>query len=411
MKIPDEIGKMRVVLAYSGGLDTSVLLSLLKEAGSEVITVTVDVGQEDDFKEIADKAEKLGAAGHYYIDAKEEFAQNYIFPAIKASAMYQGKYPLSSAIARPLIASKLVKVAEKEDADAVVHGCSGKGNDQIRFDVTIKALNPSLKVFAPVRDWDLARDWEYEYAKSKGIPVKYKSYSVDENLWGRSIEGGVLEDPSREPPEDAFKWTVSPEKAPDEPEYVTIDFMKGVPFAVNGNALAPSQLIATLNTMAGRHGIGRIDHIEDRTVGLKSREVYECPAATVIIEAHKDLEKMVLTKRELSFKWLVDETWSDLVYTGLWVEPLKSSLDAFINNIEEKVNGSVTLKLYKGSARVVGRASYNSLYEDKLVAYESHSILSQEFSKGFVELWGLQSILGFRMRRGISVPLQESIAW
>ncbi|MGY0287914.1 MAG: argininosuccinate synthase [Candidatus Methanodesulfokora washburnensis] len=402
---------MRVVLAYSGGLDTSVLLSLLKEAGSEVITVTVDVGQEDDFKEIADKAEKLGAAEHYYIDAKEEFAQDYVFPAIKANAMYQGKYPLSSAIARPLIASKLVKVAEKEGADAVVHGCSGKGNDQIRFDVTIKALNPSLKVFAPVRDWGLARDWEYEYAKSKGIPVKYKSYSVDENLWGRSIEGGVLEDPSREPPEDAFKWTVSPEKAPNEPEYLTIDFMKGVPFAVNGDALPPSQLIATLNIIAGRHGIGRIDHIEDRTVGLKSREVYECPAATVIIEAHKDLEKMVLTKRELSFKLLVDETWSDLVYTGLWVEPLKSSLDAFINNMEEKVNGSVTLKLYKGSARVVGRSSYNSLYEDKLVAYESHSTLSQEFSKGFVELWGLQSIIGFRTRRGIGVPLQESIAW
>lgn len=408
MKVPDEIGKMRVVLAYSGGLDTSVLLSLLKEAGSEVITVTVDVGQDDDFEEIADKAEKLGAAKHYYIDAKEEFAQDYIFPAIKANAMYQGKYPLSSAIARPLIASKLVKVAEKEGADAVVHGCSGKGNDQIRFDVTIKALNPSLKVFAPVRDWGLARDWEYEYAKSKGIPVKYKSYSVDENLWGRSIEGGVLEDPSREPPEDAFKWTVSPEKAPDEPEYLTIDFMKGVPFAVNGNALAPSQLISTLNMIAGRHGVGRIDHIEDRAVGLKSREVYECPAATVLIEAHRDLEKMVLTKRELSFKWIVDETWSDLVYTGLWVEPLRSSLDAFINNMEEKVNGSVTLKLYKGSARVVGRTSHNSLYEDKLVAYESHSTLSQEFSKGFVELWGLQSILGFR--RGISVPLQESVA-
>jgi len=388
---------MRVVLAYSGGLDTSVILLLLRERyNAEVITVTVDVGQEDDLNEVASKAESLGSVKHYTIDAKEEFIDNYVFPALKANALYQGKYPLSSALSRPLIASKLVEVAKKEGAEAVAHGCSGKGNDQIRFDLTIKALDPSIKVIAPVRDWGLSRDWEYEYAKSRGIKFKVKFFSVDDNLWGRSIECGVLDDPMVEPPEEVFRWTTSPEKAPNEPEYITITFSKGVPVAINGDKMDKVQLIRTLNYIAGKHGIGRIDHIEDRVVGLKSREVYECPAAITLIEAHKDLEKMVLTKRELMFKELVDNMWTELVYGGLWVEPLRKDLEVFIDYVEGRVSGDVRLKLFKGNVMVVGRKSENAIYDPKLTTYESYTVLSQEYAKGFIELWGLQSVVAFR---------------
>lgn len=388
---------MRVVLAYSGGLDTSVILLLLREKyNAEVITVTVDVGQEDDLNEVASKAESLGSVKHYTIDAKEEFIDNYVFPALKANALYQGKYPLSSALSRPLIASKLVEVAKKEGAEAIAHGCSGKGNDQIRFDLTIKALDPSIKVIAPVRDWGLSRDWEYEYAKSRGIKFKVKFFSVDDNLWGRSIECGVLDDPMVEPPEEVFRWTTSPEKAPNEPEYITITFSKGVPVAINGDKIDKVQLIRTLNYIAGKHGIGRIDHIEDRVVGLKSREVYECPAAITLIEAHKDLEKMVLTKRELMFKELVDSMWTELVYGGLWVEPLRKDLEVFIDYVEGRVSGDVRLKLFKGNVMVVGRKSENAIYDPKLTTYESYTVLSQEYAKGFIELWGLQSVVAFR---------------
>jgi argininosuccinate synthase len=388
---------MRVVLAYSGGLDTSVILLLLRERyNAEVITVTVDVGQEDDLNEVASKAESLGSVKHYTIDAKEEFIDNYVFPALKANALYQGKYPLSSALSRPLIASKLVEVAKKEGAEAIAHGCSGKGNDQIRFDLTIKALDPSIKVIAPVRDWGLSRDWEYEYAKSKGVKFKVKFFSVDDNLWGRSIECGVLDDPMVEPPEEVFRWTTSPEKAPNEPEYISITFSKGVPVAINGDKMDKVQLIRTLNYIAGKHGIGRIDHIEDRVVGLKSREVYECPAAITLIEAHKDLEKMVLTKRELMFKELVDSMWTELVYGGLWIEPLRKDLEVFIDYVEERVSGDVRLKLFKGNVMVVGRKSENAIYDPKLTTYESYTVLSQEYAKGFIELWGLQSVIAFR---------------
>jgi len=388
---------MRVVLAYSGGLDTSVILLLLRERyNAEVITVTVDVGQEDDLNEVASKAEALGSVKHYTIDAKEEFIDNFVFPALKANALYQGKYPLSSALSRPLIASKLVEVAKKEGAEAIAHGCSGKGNDQVRFDLTIKALDPSIKVIAPVRDWGLSRDWEYEYAKSKGVKFKVKFFSVDDNLWGRSIECGVLDDPMVEPPEEVFRWTTPPEKAPNEPEYLTITFSKGVPVAVNGDKMDKVQLIKTLNYVAGRHGVGRIDHIEDRVVGLKSREVYECPAAITLIEAHKDLEKMVLTKWELMFKELVDSMWSNLVYGGLWVEPLRNDLEMFVNYVEERVSGEVRLKLFKGNVMVVGRRSENTIYDPKLTTYESYTVMSQEYAKGFIELWGLQSVVAFR---------------
>ncbi|MCX8185877.1 MAG: argininosuccinate synthase [Sulfolobales archaeon] len=392
---------MKVVLAYSGGLDTSVILLLLRERlNAEVVTLTVDVGQEDDLDEVAHKAEKLGAVKHYSIDCKEEFVDKYVFPALKANALYQGKYPLSSALSRPLISSKLVEIAKKEGADAVAHGCSGKGNDQVRFDLTVKALDPTIKVLAPVRDWGLNRDWEYEYAKSKGIKFSVKFFSVDDNLWGRSIECGILDDPMVEPPEEVFKWTLPLAKARNEPEYVTITFENGIPIAINDEKLDRVQIIKTLNTIAGRNGVGRIDHIEDRVVGLKSREVYECPAAVTLIESHKDLEKLVLTKWELMFKESVENMWTNLVYSGLWVEPLKNDLEAFIESTQKRVNGSVKLKLFKGSVSVVGRSSNNSLYDPKLTTYESHTILTQEHAKGFIELWGLQSVVAFRKLLG-----------
>ena len=393
---------MRVVLAYSGGLDTSVILSLLIEKlKAEVITVTVDVGQSDDFDKIAWRAEKIGAVKHYTIDAKEEFVRDYVFKAIKANALYEGKYPLSSALARPLIAKKLVDVAVKERADAVAHGCTGKGNDQLRFDITIKALKPDIKIIAPVREWGLNRDWEIEYAIKKGLPinVKKKIYSIDENLWGRSIESGVLEDPWSEPPEEVFKWTTSPEKAPDKPEYLVIKFKEGVPVAINDENLGPVELITYLNSKAGMHGVGRIDHIEDRVIGLKSREVYECPAAAVLIEAHKDLEKLVLTKRELMFKSLVDEVWADLVYSGLWVEPLRRDLDILIDFMERRVTGNVKVKLFKGNVLVVGRESENTLYEEELISYLSKSTFDQKLAVGFANLWGLQSIIASQRMR------------
>ncbi len=386
---------MKVVLAYSGGLDTSVILKLMQEKlNAEVITVTVDVGQKDDFKKIKEKALKFGAVKHYMIDAKEEFAKEYLSKAIKANALYEGAYPLAHALARPLIAKKVVEIAKKENADAIAHGCTGKGNDQVRFDLAIKALYPGIKIIAPVREWGLTRDWEMEYAKKNGIPVKEKIYSIDENLWGRSIEGGILEDPSEESPEEVFEWTLSPEKTPEKPEYVTIEFEEGIPVALNGKEMDLVELIETLNFIAGKHGVGRIDHIEDRAVGIKSREVYEAPAAITLIKAHKDLEKFVLTKWVLEFKEFVDSKWSWLVYNGLWFEPLREALDAFIDKVEEKVSGTVKVKLYKGNAIVVGRKSENALYDINLATFEK-SDYDQKLAIGFIELFGMQSVLAY----------------
>ncbi|MEM3050945.1 MAG: argininosuccinate synthase [Candidatus Bathyarchaeia archaeon] len=391
-----------MVLAYSGGLDTSVMIKWLQEKyNADVITVTVNVGQPEDLKEIEAKAKKLGVLKHYSIDAKEEFAKDYVFPAIKANALYEGKYPISTSLSRPLIAKKMVEIAEKEGATGAAHGCTGKGNDQVRFDVTLGALAPDLKIIAPVREWNMTREEEIEYAKAKGIPVSNaaKKYSIDESIWGRSIECGVLEDASKEPPEDAFEWTVSPEKAPDKPEYVTIQFETGVPVALNGKKLDPLTLIETLNKTAGKHGVGRIDHIEDRLVGIKSRETYECPAATVILEAHKDLEKMVLTRHEVLFKQQIDAQWTFLAYAGLWVEPLREDLEAFINKTQEKVNGEVCVKLYKGAAQIVGRSSPMSLYDKNLVNYNIKTGFNPAYSKGFIELWGLQTRMANILKR------------
>jgi argininosuccinate synthase len=382
------------VLAYSGGLDTSVIIKWLQEKyTAEIITVTVNVGQTENLKEVEDKANNLGVLKHYSIDAKDEFAKEYVFPAIKANALYEGKYPISTTLSRPLIVKKMVEIAEKEGAAALAHGCTGKGNDQVRFDISIGALAPDLKIIAPVREWNMTRAEEIEYAKANDIPVSTaaKKYSIDQNIWGRSIECGVLEDASHEPPEDVFEWTVSPEKAPDTPEYITITFEAGAPVALNKEALAPLALIETLNATAGKHGVGRIDHIEDRMVGIKSREIYECPAATVLLEAHKDLEKMVLTRHEVMFKQQIDAQWTFLAYAGLWMDPLMEDLDAFINKSQEKVAGDVRVKIYKGNAQIIGRSSSMSLYDMNLVNYNIKNGFNQTHSKGFIELWGLQT--------------------
>ena len=392
----------KVVLAYSGGLDTSVSIKWIEEKyDADVITVTLDVGQPVDLKEVEERAKLIGAIKHYSIDAKQEFALHYVFPAVKANALYEGKYPVSSALSRPLIASKIVEVARKEGADAVAHGCTGKGNDQVRFDITIKSLAPDLKIIAPVREWNLTRDEEIKFAKENGIPIPVdveSPYSVDENLWGRSIECGLLEHPDQEPPEDVFKWTVPPEKAPDKPEYVTIEFENGVPTALNGEEMDPVTLISTLNWVAGRHGVGRIDHIEDRLVGIKSREVYECPAATLILEAHKDLEKLSLTRHEIMFKQQVDAKWAFLVYTGLWMDPLREALDAFIDKTQGRVHGWVRLKLFKGGFRVVARSSPSSLYNLNLATYEVRTTFNQAWSPGFIALWGLPTVTSNALR-------------
>ena len=390
------------MLAYSGGLDTSILIKWLQEKyNAEVITVTVNVGQQENLKEIEEKSKKHGALKHFAIDAKDEFATDYIFPAIKADALYEEKYPISTSLSRPLIAKKMVEIAEKENATGLAHGCTGRGNDQVRFDVSLASLAPDAKIIAPVREWGMTREEEIEYAKKKGIPVSTaaKKYSIDENVWGRSIECGLLEDAGQEPPEDAFVWTVSPEKAPDTPEYVTVKFEAGVPIALNKQGLKPLAVIETLNKTAGKHGVGRIDHIEDRLVGIKSREVYECPAATVLIEAHKDLEKMVLTRHEVLFKQQIDAQWAFLAYAGLWMDPLREDLDAFINRTQENVNGEVRLKLYKGGLKVVGRSSPMSLYDKNLANYNIKTTFNQSYSKGFIELWGLQTRMYNALKR------------
>jgi len=381
-----------VLLAYSGGLDTSVLIEWIQlKYDVDVITVTLDVGQQGDLKSIEEKAKNLGVKKHFSIDAKKEFVNNHVFPAIKANALYEEKYPVSTAISRPLIASKIVEIAEKEGVMAVAHGCTGKGNDQVRFDVTIKSLAPHLKIIAPVREWGLTRDDEAKFAKAHGIQIPHLAnpYSIDQNLWGRSIECGPLEDPECEPPEEVFEWTVPPEKAPDKPEYLSIKFECGVPCAINEENLDSVALIQTLNKIAGKHGVGRIDHMEDRLVGIKSREVYECPAATVLLEAHKDLEKMVLTRHEVLFKQQIDAQWTFLVYTGLWMDPLREDLEAFIDKTQERVFGEIKVKLYKGGFQVVGRSSSMSLYDANLATYDIQTTFDQSWSEGFIELWGL----------------------
>ncbi len=396
--------KDTVILAYSGGLDTSVLIKWLQEEYDfDIVTFTMELGQKSNLEKVSEKAKQLGAKKHYSIDGTKEFIENYVFPAIKANALYEGKYPIATALGRPLITKKLVEIAQNECAVAVAHGCTGKGNDQVRFDVTIKALAPNLKVMAPVREWGLCREAEINYAKVKGIAIPHLSdpYSIDQNIWGRSIECGPLENAEQEPPEEIYTLTVSPQEAPDKPDYITIQFQGGVPAALNGNKMDPVLLIEELNIIAGKHGIGRVDHIEDRIVGIKSREIYESPAAEVLIEAHKDLEKIILTRHELEFKKPIDEKWTWLVYTGLWIDPLREALEAFINKTQERVYGEVRMKLYKGHCSVVGRSSPMSLYDKKLATYEFETSFNQAYAEGFIELWGLPSKIATVLKKKV----------
>jgi len=385
------MGKGTIVLAYSGGLDTSICIPLLKERYDydRVVTVAVHVGQRDEEIDVATKKGKKLADRHFTIDARKKFVNEHIFPSIRANGSYEG-YPMGTSLARPLIAEEVVKVAHRERATAIAHGCTGKGNDQLRFDVIIRSAG--LEVVAPIRELNLTRDWEIRYARQHKIPVpvkKDKPWSMDENCWSRSIEGGMLEDPAYHPPEEIYLWTVAPKKAPDAPEKLSIEFKSGVPVALNGRKCPGYELIQDLNRRAGKHGIGRNDMVEDRILGLKARENYEHPAATVILMAHRDLEALVLTRQELAFKRMVDDKWSELAYKGLVYEPLYTALNAFINTTQERVNGSVDLELYKGNARILGRSSPDALYSNDLVSFDSSSI-DQCHAVGVSHYFGLQ---------------------
>jgi len=386
------MGKGTIVLAYSGGLDTSICIPLLKERFDydRVVTVAVHVGQRDEEIGTATAKGKKMADRHYTIDARKKFVRDYIFPAIKANGSYEG-YPMGTSLARPLIAEEVVRIAKKEGAAAVAHGCTGKGNDQLRFDVVIRGAG--LEVVAPIRELNLTRAWEIEYARQHRIPVpvqKEKPWSIDENCWSRSIEGGRLEDPSYHPPEEIYVWTVSPQKAPNKPEDLTITFEKGVPVAIDDRPMEGYDLIQHLNVRAGKHGIGRNDLIEDRILGLKARENYEHPAATVLLTAHRDLESLVLSRQELAFKRMVDDKWSELAYWGLVHEPLYFALNSFVDTTQERVNGSVNVELFKGNVRILGRSSPDALYSGDLVSFDS-TTLDQCHAIGISHYYGIQA--------------------
>lgn len=385
--------KEKLVLAYSGGLDTSVAIAWLKEKYEyDVVAMCVDVGEGQDLDAVQAKAIQVGAVKSYRMDAVDRYAGSFILPALKANAMYEGKYPLASALSRPLISQLLVEVAAREGAVCVAHGCTGKGNDQVRFEVSVKALQPNLKVVAPVREWHWTRDEEIDYAKSRGIPIPVtldSPYSIDANLWGRAIECGVLEDPWAEAPNEAFQWTTDPESALENAAYVEITFDKGVPVALNGCVLSLPDLISELNHMAGAHGVGRIDCVENRLVGIKSREVYEAPAAIVLVHAHKELESLTLTREVAQMKARLELEYSQLIYNGLWFSPLKQALDAFIDETQRYVSGDVRVKLYKGSCQAVGRRSAFSLYRHDLATYSTGDAFQHQDAVGFIRLWGM----------------------
>lgn len=383
----------KVVLAYSGGLDTSVAIQWLKEKYNvDVITLTIDVGNSKDFEAARLKALKIGAIKAIVIDAKETFVKYFVFPALQANALYEGQYPLATALTRPLIAKLLVDTALEEEAAIVAHGCTGKGNDQVRFDVGVHALAPQLRVLAPAREWKMTREETIDYAKQHHIPVpitKKSPYSIDECLWGKSAECGVIEDPWAEPPEDIWTWTKSPEKTPDRPVYIEIGFEKGIPVSLDGQAIDGVSLITKLNTLAGEHGIGRIDHIENRLVGIKSRETYEAPAATVLLIAHQALEAMTLSKDQLRFKSKAAIEIADIIYNGLWFSALNRDLSAYIQSSQRYVTGTVRLKLFKGYAMTVGRKSPKSLYNLSLATYDKGDKFDASAAVGFIHLWGL----------------------
>ncbi|WP_293127165.1 argininosuccinate synthase [Microcoleus sp. bin38.metabat.b11b12b14.051] len=395
----------KVVLAYSGGVDTSVCIPyLMKEWGvEEVITLAADLGQGDELEPIRKKALASGASESLVIDATEEFVKDYAFPAIQANALYENRYPLSTALARPLIAKLLVEAAEKYGADAIAHGCTGKGNDQVRFDVSIGALNPKIKILAPAREWKMSREETIAYGERCGIPSPVKKsspYSIDRNLLGMAIEAGILEDPWAEPPEEVFLMTKAIEQTPDTPEYIEIGFDCGKPVSLNGKELAPVALITQLNQIAGNHGVGRIDMIENRVVGIKSREIYETPGILVLMHAHRDLESLTLTADVTRYKRGIEETYSQMIYNGLWYNPLKTALDAFIHDTQKRVTGTVRLKMFKGNATIVGRKSENSLYSFDLATYGAEDEFDHKAAEGFVYVWGLPTRIWSEKNRG-----------
>jgi argininosuccinate synthase len=390
---------MKAVLAYSGGLDTSICIKILQDRyNCDVITVMVDVGiSKDELKEAEKKAKKLGVVKHFTIDAREEFARDYIFKAIKANALYEG-YPLSTSLARPLIALKIVDIAKKEGAKVLAHGATGKGNDQFRFEAVFRSNAPEMRIIAPIRELNLTRKEGIAFAKKNKIPIPVdldKPFSVDENLWGRSIEGGVLEDPAIAPPDAIFEWTkIKSEK----PEIIEVEFEKGVPVALHGKRLGPVNLIVKMNEIAGRHGVGRIDIIEDRILGMKARENYECPGAISLITAHKQLEQLVLTRNELRFKEVADSAWSELIYNGLWTEPLREALDAFIDKTQERVTGTVKLRLHSKSCSVIARDSRYALYSQELASFDDKTIDQREV-KGMLKYHALQAKLYEKVKK------------
>jgi argininosuccinate synthase len=400
---PDEVH--RVLLLYSGGLDTSVMLKWIQdEYEAEVVTLTVNLGQPgEDYSVVEGKARQLGAVDTYVVDAREEFATDFIAPAIKANAIYGLHYPLFTALGRPLIAKLAVEYARRSGCDTIAHGCTGKGNDQVRIEATVATLAPELKLIAPVRSWSMGRDEEIAYAREHGIPVKggveAAPYSIDDNLWGRSSEGKWIEDLGHAPEDDVFQLVTRPELAPDEPEILEVSFEGGVPVALNGERLGLVDLLERTGEIGMRHGVGIVDHIEDRIVGLKVRDIYEVPAAEILLTAHAELEKLVGTIHQNQFKPQLDRQWAYLVYAGLWWEPLRENLDAYMDSVNEYVTGTIGLKLYKGSVRAVTRESPNAVYDAQLATFaESGGLFSQQASPGFIEIWSLQSRMAWRLR-------------
>ncbi len=401
----------RVLLLYSGGLDTSVMLKWIQDQyDAEVVCLTVNLGQPgEDYEVIEGKARMLGALDCHVVDAREEFARDYVIPAIKANALYGGGYPLFTALGRPLIAKLAVDHARSSGCDTIAHGCTGKGNDQVRIEATVATLAPELKTIAPVRSWQMGREEEIAYAQEHGIPIKTHQaggtgsetapYSIDDNLWGRSSEGRWIEDLDHAPEDDVFQLVTRPELAPDQAEVVEVEFERGVPVGLNGLRLELVELIERVAAVAARHGVGIVDHIEDRIVGLKVRDIYEAPAAAILLPAHQELEKLVCTIHQNQFKAQLDRQWAYLVYAGLWWEPLRTDLDAYMDSVNEQVTGTIGLKLYKGHARVVTRSSPNAVYDQALASFgESGGLFSQTASPGFIELWSLQSRMAWRLR-------------
>ena len=387
------MAKQKCVLAYSGGLDTSVAIKWIADAyDSEIIAVAVDVGEERDYEAIRAKGEQVGAVESIVIDCKDEFYSDFITHAIKANLMYEHKYPAFTALARPLIAKWQAQIALDRGADFLAHGCTGKGNDQVRFETTYAALAPNMRCIAPAREWNMTREQEIEYAELHGIPVpvaKKSPYSTDTNMWGRSIECGVIEDPSLEAPDDAWVWTVSPQAAPDEPTYVKVSFEAGVPVALDGVEMKGADLVAKLNQVAGANGVGRVNMMENRLVGIKSRELYETPAATVLLAAHRDLESLTLDRETYHFKPYLELKFSEMVYCGLWYTPLRQSICAFMDDVNQRVCGEVTVKLYKGNCEAVARKSERSLYDFSLASYGAEDVFDQSAAPGFIKIWSL----------------------